>query len=184
MLNLDWFTARSKNKRKAGELYGAVVAAARNPVIFRDLGVADTPEGRFEILTLMLFLAVNRLQAAGPGGEPQAQRMIETFVVDMDDCMRELGVGDLTVPKKVRKAAAAFYERGAAYRQALANSDSGALSQALAGYVFAGRNDAPARRLSDYARATQAALAHVSDADARDGRMIFPPIAASRETSP
>ena len=161
-----------------------VVAAARNPVFFRELGVADTPEGRFEMVALMLFLAVDRLQAEGTEGQPHAQRMIETFVVDMDDCMRELGVGDLTVPKKVRKAAAAFYERGAAYRAALSQPDPGALSGALAGYIFAGHNGGPARQLAAYVRATKAALSQAHKSNVLNGRMTFPPFAASMETIP
>jgi cytochrome b pre-mRNA-processing protein 3 len=186
-----WFTNRSKDRRKAEELYGAVVAAARTPAFFKELGVPDTPEGRFEMLSLMLFLAVDRFQAEGAAGEPHAQRLIEAFVTDMDDCHREMGIGDLKVPKKVRQAAAAFYERGAAYREAVAQTEPGALVKAIGGYVFAGQYDAgqrdagecdrPARLLAGYARTARAALRQIPVLPHVAGGLQFPAFSAATE---
>ena len=107
---LRWLRQRAETSRKAEELYGSVVTAARQPDFYGALGVPDTPEGRFELVALHLFLALEGLRGQGAAAEGLARRAIETFVVDMDDCMREMGVGDLTVPKKVKRAAAAFYE--------------------------------------------------------------------------
>jgi cytochrome b pre-mRNA-processing protein 3 len=174
VLNPGWFTARSKTKATAVELYGAVVTAARNPWFFSSIGVPDTPEGRFEMLALMLFLAIDRVQAEGPEGEALAQRMIEAFVTDMDDCFREMGVGDLKVPKKVRAAASAFYERGAAYREAMRAVDPGALLAVLKGYVFDGRDEGPIQRLADYVKAAHAALSRMLPASINAGRLDFP----------
>ena len=108
---LEWLRARSRIRRKAGELYGAVVAAARTPEYYSVFRVPDTPEGRFEMVALVLFLVLERVRHVPGEGVALAQGAIEAFVADMDDCMREMGVGDLTVPKKVRRAAAAFYDR-------------------------------------------------------------------------
>jgi cytochrome b pre-mRNA-processing protein 3 len=125
-LMLGWLKRRSLVSCKALELYGEVVTAARNPWFYGAGRVADTPEGRFELVALHLFLVAERAKGVVPDGEAVAQAMIEAFVTDMDDCMREMGVGDLTVPKRVQWAAATFYERAGAYRAGLASRPSAA----------------------------------------------------------
>jgi len=140
---LRWLRQRAEITHKAGELYGSVVTAARHPAFYDVIGVPDTPEGRFELVALHLFLAIESLRREGASAEKLTQRMIEVFVNDMDDCMREMGVGDLTVPKKVKRAAAAFYERATIYRRDLAKVGSGDLSASLRSYIFA---DASERR--------------------------------------
>lgn len=119
---LTWFTKRADRRRKASELYGAVVTFARRPMLYEGFGVADTPEGRYEILVLHLFVVMERLRAAGDAAVAQSQSLLEVFVTDLDDNMREMGIGDLTVPRKVKKAAAAFYDRAEEYRAAMATS--------------------------------------------------------------
>lgn len=165
---LRWLRQRAETSRKAEELYGSVVAAARQPAFYGALGVPDTPEGRFELVALHLFLALEGLRGQGAAAEGLARRTIETFVIDMDDCMREMGVGDLTVPKKVKRAAAAFYERASVYRQDLIEdlaqdlAEPGAprLTKSLRGFVFADsveREDGAAG-LAHYMQAASSAL--------------------------
>jgi cytochrome b pre-mRNA-processing protein 3 len=86
--------------------------------------------------------------------------MIEAFVTDMDDCMREMGVGDLSVPKKVRRAAAAFYERASQYRHGLAGGRDPALEESLVRYVFSGSppSEAAVAELARYVRQAASAL--------------------------
>jgi cytochrome b pre-mRNA-processing protein 3 len=120
---LNWFFNRANSRRRATELYGAVVTFARRPRLYDGIGVADTPEGRYETLVLHLFLVMERLRAAGDAAAQQSQSLLEAFVTDLDDNMREMGIGDLTVPKKVKKAAAAFYDRAEVYRAAMAGDD-------------------------------------------------------------
>lgn len=120
---LNWFFNRADSRRKASELYGAVVTFARRPGLYETIGVADTPEGRYETLVLHLFLVMERLRVAGEAAAQQSQALLEAFVTDLDDNMREMGIGDLTVPKKVKKAAAAFYDRAEVYRAAMAGDD-------------------------------------------------------------
>lgn len=114
-----WFNAKNDDIRRASELYGAVVAQARTPSFYASCGIEDTPEGRYELIVLHLSLVLERLAGAGEAGTDLSRRVIETFVGDMDDSMREMGVGDLSVPKKVKRAAAGLYERAGAYRTAL-----------------------------------------------------------------
>ena len=145
---LQWFKRRAEAGRTAEELYGSVVTAARQAAFYRDLGVPDTPEGRFELIALHLFLAVENLKQKGTDTAALTQRTIEVFVTDMDDCMREMGVGDMAVGKKVKRAAAAFYERAGAYRQGLASTGPD-LKNSIARYVFGGKIEAGAATSND-----------------------------------
>lgn len=134
---LGWLKQQSATARRAGELYGRVVASARQPEFYRDLGVPDTPEGRFELVALHLFVALERVKQH-PDGNAIAQRAIERFIADMDDCLREMGVGDMAVPKKVKRAAGGFYERAGAYRDGLQKTNDAVLCDAVSKYVFNG----------------------------------------------
>lgn len=182
---LKWLIGPSDLDRKAEKLYGAVVAGARNRAFYADLGVPDTPEGRFELVVLHLFLVLERLNG-GEGGEksdagrPLTQRTIEAFVTDMDDCMREMGVGDLVVPKKVKRAAAAFYERAGAYRVALAASGNADLERAVAaafaetGTSVSGQVAATA--IASYIRSAHEDLAHLPAESVADASLTFPSV--------
>lgn len=159
---LQWLRKRVETGRRAGELYGGVVTAARQPEFYGIIGVPDTPEGRFELVALHLFLAIESLR--GAASDNLRQRMIEAFVTDMDDCMREMGVGDLAVPKKVKRAAATFYERATAYRRDLAEGKMSGLSASLRRNIFAGgagREDASAA-MARYVREASSALSDQS----------------------
>jgi cytochrome b pre-mRNA-processing protein 3 len=158
---LRWLRKRSETARRAKELYGSVVTAARQPAFYGIVGVPDTPEGRFELVALHLYLALESLRVADPAADDLSQRTIEVFVEDMDDCMREMGVGDLTVPKKVKRAAAAFYERATTYGRDLIAGEESTLARSLGRSIFAdgaGREDA-SRALAHYVRAASMALA-------------------------
>jgi cytochrome b pre-mRNA-processing protein 3 len=175
----DWLTRRSTVKRKALDLYGGVVTAARNPWFYGPGRVADTPEGRFELVALHLFLVAERVKAHQPDGEALAQGLIEALVTDMDDCMREMGVGDLTVPKRVKRAAAVFYERAGVYRQALAEeappSSADPLKDLLTRTLLpADPQPAFATALATYVRASRDRLAIQNLAAA--GQMDFAPL--------
>jgi len=137
---LSWWSADRAKRRKAQEIYGAVVAQARHPRFYACHGIPDTPEGRYEMIVLHLFLVLEHLRRAGSAHEELSRMLIETFVTDMDDAMRELGVGDLTVPRKVKAAAAGFYSRSGAYRTALDTLDTRA---PLAAIVEAMTGSAP-----------------------------------------
>jgi len=94
------------------------VAQARQPAFFTRYGVVDSPEGRTGVIILLLFPLLDRLQGGATRARRVARFLCETFVTDIDDCLREMGVGDLSVPKKVKRAAQALGERCLAYRRA------------------------------------------------------------------
>lgn len=177
---LSWLSLRA-GRRKASELYGALVTQSRQRAFYADLGVPDTPTGRTEMIVLHLALVLDRL-AAEPTPDREAQRvLIEAFVTDLDDAMRELGVGDLAVPRKVKAAAGALHERVSRYRQPLAAATPEPLAALLAETVLADAKCAPAdapHRLAAYARASRAALATHTTGDILAGRLRFPPLVA------
>lgn len=166
----NWFKSRGQDRANAQKLYGAVVTLARTPGFYSQFGVQDTPEGRFEMVALALFLVLERLKSV-PEPHPLMQGTIEAFVTDMDDCMREMGVGDVVVGKKVKRAAAAFYERAGDYRAPLAAGDAQALAQAFERHVFkdAAAGTSQATALAQCVLRLNAALAAARDGDILDG---------------
>jgi cytochrome b pre-mRNA-processing protein 3 len=158
---LDFFNARTDIRRKAGEIYGAIVTQARRPELYARLGVPDTPSGRYEMVVLHLFLVMERLGATPEVNRDLPRLLVEAFIADMDDSLREMATGDLSVPKKVRRAATGLYERSMAYRTALAGHDEAGLRKVLAEHVY-GQADAPqgdalARYIAASSRAMSAA---------------------------
>ena len=137
----------------ASTLYGAIVAQARNPIFYEELGVPDTVSGRFEMVVLHLVLVLERLEDKDVG-----QRIFDLYCKDMDSSLRELGVGDLGVPKRMKKMAEAFYGRAAAYRTGLSARDSHGLGTAIARNVF-DHAEARARPVAAYAIASADVLA-------------------------
>ena len=141
-------------------LYGAIVAQARSPALYADMGVADTVEGRFEMVILHLILVIDRLVAGAAAAKALAQKVFDLHCTDMDRSLRELGIGDLGVPKRMKKMAESFYGRAGVYRPALAAGNRAALVEAIGRNVFPGAGEAPgAAPLADYVLASAAALA-------------------------
>jgi len=104
----------------AGDLYAAAVAQAREPGFYTALKVPDTREGRFELYTLHVILLIERLKGEGDAAAETSQAVFDAYVRGLDDAFRELGVGDLSVGKKMKKLAEAFYGRLRTYQQASA----------------------------------------------------------------
>jgi cytochrome b pre-mRNA-processing protein 3 len=153
-------------------IYGMIVAQAREPVFYARLGVPDTVNGRFDMVLLHLWMVLRRLRAAECGTD-LAQALFDHFCGDMDANLREMGVGDLTVPKRMQKFGEAFYGRAAAYDAAL-EAGTEPLAQALCRNILDGRDIGHARQLAAYADAVIAALAGLDDAAVGTGSWQFP----------
>ncbi len=117
---------RSSHNRTIRDLYGMIVAQARSPAFYADYGVPDTVEGRFDLIVLHLVLAAAPARRGGRLRAPVGQKLFDAFCRDLDDNLREMGVGDLAVPKRMRRFAEAFYGRQAAYLAALPRGRAGA----------------------------------------------------------
>jgi cytochrome b pre-mRNA-processing protein 3 len=148
---------RSRQALNIDALYGMIVAQARSPAFYVGYGVPDTVAGRLDMIVLHLVLLLRQLTKNHnkvPGAMPPVgQQLFDRFCRDIDDNFREMGVGDLTVPKEMRKVAEAFYGRAKAYESALADDSAGVLEAAVTRNVF-GVTEPPlgARRLAAYMR--------------------------------
>jgi cytochrome b pre-mRNA-processing protein 3 len=170
----SWRTGRRRDRLAASKLYGAIVSAAREPAHYQAMGAPDTIEGRFGVLVLHVAAVIDRLARLGIEGERLAQHVTEAFVTDIDDNLREIGVGDLSVPRKVRKAAAALLERGQAYRQALRVGDRDALATLIGEHVVGRAEPAAGRALANRLQALAAALERSSTEHLLAGDLKLP----------
>lgn len=159
---------RSPKTDSIAALYGAIVAQARSPAFYVEFGVPDTLEGRFDLIVLHLVLVLRRLGGAGERGADFGQRLFDAFCRDLDGNLREMGVGDLAVPKRMRRFGEAFYGRQTAYIAALAADGPQHFEKALARNILqVGDIDHRAGRLARYA------LAAVRELDAQDDAELF-----------
>jgi cytochrome b pre-mRNA-processing protein 3 len=153
-------------------IYGMIVTQAREPLFYRDLGVSDTVNGRFDLLILHLWMVLRRLRPM-QGGVELAQVLFDRFCEDMDANLREMGVGDLAVPKRMQAFGEAFYGRAAAYDLALGEGRE-QLSQSLCKNVFNGVQAENALRLAAYVEAAVASLSAQDDPAFLAGAWTFP----------
>lgn len=166
---------RNANRVIAGALYDSIVAAARQEHFYSQWNVPDTPLGRFEMVSLHMFLFQHRMRGdAGPSRDI-AQVLIDDFFQDVDHSLRELGIGDLGVPKRMKKLARMYYGRTAAYADALGHGDRDALAAALARNVRPESENWPeAGQLADYVITADKLLGEQNDADIRGGAVRYP----------
>src|SRR5713226_2432120 len=151
---------RTPRNDSIASLYGTIVAQARAPAFYQIYRVPDTVNGRLEMIMLHAVLLLARLESEAESVRRLGQGLFDAFCRDMDASLREMGVGDLAVPRRMRDIGEAFYGRQAAYRAALAAPDEHPLAAALARNVFAGASEPDrAARLASYVRATARALA-------------------------
>lgn len=173
-----WLQRKAWLRRTGRQLYERIVAQARAEVFYRDLGVADTIEGRFELIVLHMVLVLRRLKREADLGQRLGQIVMEHLIADMDDALRQIGIGDMGVPRRVQRAAAALEERSRDYAAAM---QSGEVTQAVLRHVY-GAAEAPtpevarhAERLAQYVRESGTGL----DGAARDAVLEGPlPFAA------
>ncbi|MGE3989225.1 ubiquinol-cytochrome C chaperone family protein [Pseudorhodoplanes sp.] len=161
-------------------LYGAIVAQARAPVFYRDYGVADTVNGRLDLLMLHLALVFERLARADEPSRAAGQAAFDRFCRDVDDHLREQGVSDLKVPKDMRRLGEAFFGRYRAYISALKASDREALRGALRRNVFADQDREAIDSLADYVEAAAQALERQPATAVAGGRLDWPDPAGLR----
>jgi cytochrome b pre-mRNA-processing protein 3 len=169
------FFRRSPQDRNIASLYGMIVAQARAAPFYRSYGVPDTVNGRFEMIVLHAVLLLRRLESEPAPLRRLGQGVFERFCQDMDGSLREMGVGDLAVPKRMRKIGEAFYGRQAAYVAALAAPDLAPLTAALARNVLAPTgNERGAVRLACYVRAAAGQLAEQEGEALGRAELSFP----------
>ena len=124
--------------RRRSDFTTQVVNEARTPRLYGELGVPDTPEGRFEMVALHAALLIRRLRAEAAAGHALGQALFDLMFADMDASMRELGVGDLGVGKQVKRLAGQFYARLAALDGAFGGGDRALSSRCCGANVYHG----------------------------------------------
>ncbi len=164
---------RAARRDTISALYGTIVAQARLPGFYREYTVPDTVNGRFDLIVLHLALLLDRL-AEEDALRGLGQAVFDRFWRDMDHNLREMGVGDLAVPKEMRRMGEAFYGRAQAYRAALAAADDTALVEVLARNIYGGALAAQAHRLAAYMREAVRQLAALDQAALAAGHLRFP----------
>ena len=165
----------------ASQSYIATVEQARQPGFYRDWRVPDSAIGRFDVIALHAFLLLHRLRE-----EPAAKKFSEAYCGaifdDMDRNLREMGVGDLSVGKQVRKLAEGFFGRAGAYETALSGGDD-ALHEVLRRNLYAeqGPDTETLSAVSDYIRRCVSALAEQDVEALTRGEIRFAPLYGERD---
>ena len=151
---------RNPVRDAAERAYGLVVEQSRRPEFFTALGVPDTLDGRFEVICLHAFLYLRRLKTEGAPAAALSQRFFDTMFADFDRSLREIGTGDLSVGRQIKRMAEAFYGRVRAYDDGL-DGDDAALRAALARNLYGTAAGAPDQlaRAAAYLRRQAAELA-------------------------
>lgn len=170
------FFARNKPESSATKLYAAAVAQARQPGFYIERGVPDSLDGRFDMLVLHVFLVLRRLSGLGTPGQAIAQELSDIVFADMDGNLREIGVGDLGVGKKIKAMAKAFFGRLTVYEAALNAGDDGDLTDALTRNLYgtvAQPDPANVAWMAAYMRRVDAALSGQGE-QLLAGRVDFP----------
>ena len=169
---------RARRERIGFSLYTAAVTAARDPYLFTAVGVPDTLDGRFDIIGVYAFLAIQRLKREPEPGPELAQSLFDAMFSDMDINLRELGVSDMSVGKRVRAMWEAFHGRALAYSQAMEAGDIPALEAALARNIWRGAappSEGAAASLARMVQAQEACLTAQTLERLREGEIRFLP---------
>jgi len=183
MILAPWRRQRS-NRLLIDQLHGKIVAAARRPELYAGFGAPDTFEGRFEMMTLHAGLVMRALsRLPGFGGE-LAQELADSVFRHFDIALREIGVTDVGMAKRIKKLAEAFYGRNKAYGEALDAGDARLLAQALARNVYGGADGGRADVLAAYVGQCERTLAATPLETFAAGEVVFPPIARVEGSPP
>lgn len=176
------FFRKDPRRVAVASLYKRIAMASRRPGLYAALGIPDTLEGRFESLSLHMILVLRALRGLPAPADDLAKDLTDAFFRDMDASLREMGVGDTVVPKRMKKIASSFYGRAQTYDRALDSADGAELAEAL------GRNacgtDGPAASLARYALAADRGLKDLDlDAFLGEGPVFPEPEAYAEEES-
>jgi cytochrome b pre-mRNA-processing protein 3 len=131
-------------------VYRAIVAQSRQPRFYAEWGVPDTVTGRFDMICLHLALLFRRLRAEGKEAAEFGQAVFDLFFKDMDRSLREMGAGDLAIPKKIRKMGNVFYGLLASLNEAMDRSDMAEVEEVLVRNIYDGQANPAAHQLAAY----------------------------------
>ncbi len=122
---------KTDNEKIVSSIYSSVVAAGRQPALYARWGVPDTPIGRYEAIGLHMILFLHRTRGGSEAMEQLSQDVLDEFFLELDHSIRELGVGDAGVPKRMKKLGKMFYGRMKPYWTALDENNVENLADAV-----------------------------------------------------
>jgi cytochrome b pre-mRNA-processing protein 3 len=169
--------SRGRDRSRHGAwIYNSIVEQARRPQFYDSMDVPDSIDGRFDLIVLHAGLYLPRLRAVPAEGKPLAQATFDQMLANLDENLRELGAGDMAVPKKMQSMVSAFYGRATAYDAALKDGDVAALRAALHRNVYRGTAVVQPKldALATYVRAASEALKAAADTDIVAGTFAWP----------
>lgn len=166
------FLGRDVERRTAHEIYVKAAEASRQPLFYAQYDVPDTVEGRYDMLSIHIILLLRTLKTKKQETAKLAQLVFDVMFRNVDDTLREMGVGDLKVGKKVREYAEAFFGRALAYEEALAGKEP--LAVALARNVYTSEDPAVAEGLAGYVTLAARSLEEQGAEAIASGRFTFP----------
>jgi cytochrome b pre-mRNA-processing protein 3 len=169
---------RKRHDDSIDRLYGAIVAQARRPEFYASYRVPDTVEGRLDMVMLHVVLLLHRVTGESEALAGLGQAVFDRFCQDMDDSLREMGVGDLAVPKQMRRIAGAFYGRARAYQAALEEAEP---SRNI--YADEPAAEAYARQFAAYVRKAVAHLRRQDGAALAAGQLSYPEPATAADAA-
>lgn len=169
------FRNRKHNQAIMKRQYDLLTAISRDPVFFTDYDLPDTVMGRFEMVSIVMILFFRRTRASDTSGQELAQEIVDAFFQDLDHAIREIGIGDVAVPKRMKKFAGMFYGRLESYAKALDSRDEAGLADALRRNIHPDRADAPdMQRLAHYIIETEQTLSAEPEERIATGTLAFP----------
>lgn len=164
----------------ATALYGAIVAQARSPALYAEIGVPDSVSGRFEMVVLHVVILLQRLEVGSEAARAAGQGVFDHFCRDMDNSLRQMGIGDLSVPRHMRNVGEAYFGRAQAYQPNLADGQAEFLADTLKRTVFpAGDNTKSANALAAYALEAVSRVNEQDESDIIGNGPNFPDVTAS-----
>lgn len=175
---LDWL--RSKTPDTAYSAYTALVEQARQPAFYINSAVPDTLDGRFDMIVMHIMLIFRRFNAGDEKARAFGQHIFDIFIQDMDRSLREIGVGDVSIPKKMKKIGRSYYGRSDVYTDALDRRDPDALADAIDRNIFTDEtNVAASQLLAGYMIRADDLLAGQSVSDLLAGKFAWPALQES-----
>jgi len=167
----------SKEKKIAHKLYKTIVRQARQPVFYESCGVADTFDGRFDLISLHMILIIRRMKSDIDQSRKLSQALFDYMFDDIDLNLRELGIGDMGVLHRVKKMTKAFYGRLESYDRGLEEKDDAELLAALERNLYRGNDvtDAKLKTITNYTRSQSLYLDKISIGSLMEGELKFDP---------
>lgn len=165
---------KSSTREVPQQIYGSLMTKARSEILYRDFGVPDTVMGRFDMLAMHVYLVARRFRAeSGETFETLNQDVFDLFVADIERALRELGIGDTTVPKRKKKMVRSFYGQIEDFDAAISGKDIEKLAQAVQNRYLEEAEMSDSDALARYMIKVEETLASQSASDLLMGKISF-----------